>query len=267
MFIKINGFGIDYNIDGPKTGMPVVLIHGFPFSKAMWKPQIEALKKDYYVISYDLRGHGSSDVGNAQYTIEYLAEDFFKLLDALKLQKVVAVGLSMGGYIILRAIEKNPDRFLGIVLCDTRSEDDTNEVKIKRAIQARNVKIYGTKKFANIFLPTVFYEKNLNNKTEAVKLIRSIIEKTSPHAIAGMLIALAARTDTTPNLQNIKVPTLIMVGQFDELTPPASSIAMKEKIPNAELHILPDAAHMSNLENPEEFNRHLLDFLKKIKWS
>lgn len=265
MYIKINGFGIDYNLDGPKTGLPIVLIHGFPFSKEMWKPQIDVLKKDYLVLSYDVRGHGASDIGNAQYTIEYLTEDLFKLLDALQLSKVVAVGLSMGGYIILRAIERHPDRFRGIVLCDTRSEDDSNEVKIKRAIQARNVKIYGTKKYANIFLPTIFHEKNLNKKSEAVKLIRDIIEKTSPNAVAGMLIALAARTNTTGNLTNIKVPTLIMVGQFDELTPPACSTAMKEKIPGAEMHILPDAAHVSNLENPEEFNRHLLDFLKKIQ--
>lgn len=265
MYLKIGGFGIDYSIEGPKTGLPIVFIHGFPFSKDMWKPQVEALKQNYTVVTYDVRGHGASDVGNGQYTIEYCVDDLIGLLDALKLQHVILAGLSMGGYIALRAFEKHHDRFKGLVLCDTRSDDDTNEVKIKRAVQARNVKIYGMRKYANIYLPTIFYEKTLLKNPDAVKMIRGIIENTSPNATAGMLIALAARTNSTPSLSKIDIPTLIMVGQFDELTPPSASIAMKEKIQNADFHILPDAAHVSNLENPEEFNKHLINFLKKFE--
>jgi len=265
VYIKINGFGIDYNVEGPRTGIPVVFIHGFPFNKEIWKPQIEAFKKDYYIISYDVRGHGTSDVGNAQYTIEYCVDDFIHLLNILKVESAVVVGHSMGGYIALRAIERNPERFRGLVLCNTRSECDTNEVKINRALQAKAVKFHGTKKFANKFLPTAIYEKTIQNNPELVRSMCQIIEKTSPNAIAGMLIALSARTDSTPSLTKINVPTLIMVGQFDELTPPSVSISMKEKIPNAELNILPNSAHLSNLENPEEFNQHLLEFLNKIK--
>ncbi|MDI6767587.1 MAG: alpha/beta fold hydrolase [Bacteroidota bacterium] len=265
MYLKIGGFGIDYSLEGPKTGLPIVFIHGFPFGKEMWKPQVEALKQDYIVVTYDLRGHGASDVGNGQYTIEYCVDDLMGLIDALKLQQVIVVGSSMGGYIALRAYERHSDRFKGLVLCNTRSDDDTNDVKIKRALQARNVKIYGMRKFANKYLPAIFYEKILFKNPDVVKMIRGIIEKTSPNAAAGMLIALAARTNSTPSLSKIEVPTLIMVGQFDEMTPPSASIAMKEKIQNAELHILPDAAHMSNLENPEEFNKHLINFLKKIE--
>jgi len=265
MYIKINGFGIDYNMAGPPAAIPVVLIHGFPFSKEMWKPQIEVLIKEYCVVSYDLRGHGSSDIGNAQYTIEYCVDDFIGLLDILKISKAIVVGLSMGGYIALRAIERNPERFMGLVLCNTRSESDSNEAKIKRVIQAKSAKMYGINKFANHFLSTVFYENTIKKNPEVVRLIREIIENTSPIAVAGTLIALAARTDTTASLPNIKVPTLIMVGQFDELTPPALSKSMKEKITNSEMHIIPDAAHLSNLENSEEFNRHLLEFLNKIK--
>jgi len=264
MYLKVNGFGIDYTLDGVRTGLPVLLIHGFPFSKEMWKPQIEILKEDYYVLSYDVRGHGASDVGNGQYTIEYCVDDLIGLLDNLKIPQVVAVGLSMGGYIALRAIERNPGRFKGLVLCDTRSEDDSNEVKIKRAVQARNVKIYGMRKFAASFLPTILYDETLKNNSDAVELLRKIMEKTSPDAVAGILIALGGRTNTTRSLSNIKVPTLIMVGQYDELTPPSFSLSMKEKIPNSEMHLISNAAHISNLENAEEFNRYLLRFLEKI---
>ena len=264
MYTKINGFGIDYIVEGSSTNLPVVLIHGFPFSKKMWGPQIEALKTDYYVVAYDVRGHGLSDVGNGQYTIEYCVDDLVGLLDLLKISQAVVVGLSMGGYIALRTAERNPDRLKGLVLCDTRSEADTNETKIKRTLQAKSVKIFGAKKFANTFIPTVLYENTIKKNPEIVKLLREIIDRASPIAITGMLIALAARTDTSSWLRNIDVPTLLMAGKYDELTPPTILSSMKEVIPNAEMHIIPDAAHLCNLENPDEFNKHLLAFLKKI---
>jgi 3-oxoadipate enol-lactonase len=265
MYVKVNGFGIDYIIEGPNSGIPIIFIHGFPFSKEMWRPQIAEFKKDYTVMSYDIRGHGLSDVGNGQYTIEYCVDDLFGLLDILHIPEAVIVGSSMGGYIALRAVEKNQDRFKGLVLCDTRSEDDSNEVKIKRAVNARNVKIYGMKKFANKFLPTVLTEQNVHKKTEVWRHLYDVIERNSANAMAGIMIALAGRTNSTPFLPNIKIPTLIMVGQFDELTPPSCSISMKEKISDSELHIIPNAAHMSNAENSEEFNKILRKFLKSIE--
>jgi 3-oxoadipate enol-lactonase len=263
MYVKIKGFGINYNIDGPATGIPVVFIHGFPFSQEMWKSQVDILRAEYYVVTYDVRGHGQSDIGSAQYAIEYFVDDLIGLLDHLRISQCVLVGLSMGGYIALRATEREPDRVRGLVLCNTKSEADTNEQKLKRANQAKNVKIFGIKKFAESFIKTIFAEKTFQQNQDAVKLIRKLIEQTSTSTIAGTLIALAARTDTTPSLSRINVPTLIMAGQFDEVAPPSLSFSMKEKIPNAELQIIPNAAHISNLENPEEFNKHLINFLKK----
>jgi 3-oxoadipate enol-lactonase len=257
--------GIEYETDGPRTGIPVVFIHGFPFNKSMWKPQVEALKNNHYVITYDLRGHGASDAGDGQYTVEQFVDDFIGLLDHLKLSKVVAAGLSMGGYVALRAAERHPDRFRGLVLCDTRSEADGNDGKIKRANQVKAVKNEGLKKFAESFLKAAFYEKTFEENPQAVETIRTVIESSSPLAVSGTLIALAARTDTTSSLFTIKVPTLILVGQHDAITPPSASHAMKEKIPNSELHIIPKAGHLSNLENPEEFNLHLIQYLNKLK--
>ena len=264
MRFMTNGIGIDYETEGPRTGLPIVLIHGFPFSKEMWKPQVEALKKEYYVITYDVRGHGASDVGDGQYAVEYFVDDLIALLDHLKLSKIIVAGLSMGGYIALRAVERNPERFRGLVLADTRSEADGNEGKIKRAVQAKTVKTDGMQKFAGTFLSAVFYPRTFETNPQAIEMIRKIIERSSPIAVAGTLLALAARTDTTSSLFSMTIPTLILVGQHDALTPPSASHAMKDKIPNAEIHVLPKSGHMSNLENSEDFNRHLLNFLGKL---
>ncbi len=265
MRFKTDVTEIDFEVDGSRTGVAVVLIHGFPFSRAMWKPQIEALRKEHHVIAYDVRGHGASPVGDGQFSIEYFVDDLMALLDHLKISRSVAIGLSMGGYIALRAIERHPDRFRGLVLCDTRSEADGNEGKIKRAGQAKAVKISGVKVFADAFVKGLFYEKTFQTNPQAVEAIRQMIERTSPTAVAGTLLALAARTDTTASLFSIKVPALILVGRHDTLTPPSASHAMKEKIPGAEIHILPNAGHLSNLEQADEFNFHLLNFLKRVQ--
>jgi 3-oxoadipate enol-lactonase len=259
------GLAIEYDVAGPRAGLPVVLVHGFPFDRHMWKPQIEALKERYHVVTYDLRGFGASGAGDCQYSIEYFVDDLIALLDHLKIPKAVVAGLSMGGYIALRAIERHPDRFRGLVLADTRSEPDTNEGKINRASQARSVKKDGMKKFADAFLPAAFHPETPARLPEVVRMIRTVIEQTSPLSAAGTLIALSARTDTTPSLYTINVPSLILVGQHDTITPPTASNAMKEKIRDSELYIIPGAGHLSNLENAEEFNRRLLQYLTKLK--
>ncbi|HLF13828.1 MAG TPA: alpha/beta fold hydrolase, partial [Bacteroidota bacterium] len=162
-------------------------------------------------------------------------------------------------------IERHPDRFRGLVLCDTRAEADGNEGKIKRARQAAGVKNNGLAEFSENFLKAVFCEKTLAEKPDVVDPIRSVIARTTPLAVAGTLIALAGRTDSTASLYRIAVPSLIMVGRHDAVTPPSASQAMKDKIPGAELHVIPDAGHMSNLENPEEFTTHLFNFFHKLK--
>jgi 3-oxoadipate enol-lactonase len=260
-----DGIGMEYEVAGPRTGVPVVLIHGFPFNRHMWKPQVGELKQHHYVVTYDIRGFGESDAGDGQYSVEYFVDDLISLLDHLRIPRAVAAGLSMGGYIALRAIERHPDRFRGLILADTRSEPDTNEGKVKRAEQARSLKKEGMKKFADSFLPGVFDPETPNKRPEVVRMVRTMIESASPAAAAGTLIALAARTDTTPALYNINVPSLILVGRHDSITPPAAASAMKGKMREAELQIISGAGHLSNLENPEEFNRHILKFLNKLK--
>ncbi len=264
MKATVNNISINYSDRGNPSGTPVVFIHGFPFSQAMWNPQVDLLSKTYRVITYDVRGHGESDIGDGQYMIEFFVDDFIGLLDHRKINKAVVCGLSMGGYIALRAIERNPERFRALILCDTRSEADPSEGRLKRAASIKTVKAQGVKVFAEGFVKAVCAPQTFQTKPDVVRFIQEIIEKTSPIGICGTLLALASRTDTTALLPNIKVPTLILVGEHDTLTPPSAAQAMKEKIPNSELQIIANAAHMSNLENPEAFNSKLGKFLERL---
>jgi len=264
MHLLINGHNLFVLDGGRPQGTPVVFVHGFPFSHAMWKPQMEALGASYRTIAYDVQGHGLSDVGDGQYSIESHVDDLFALMDALKLRKAVAVGLSMGGYILLRALEREQDRFLAAALCDTRAEADSDEAKLRRFAGTVSVKKTGSALFADTFVKGVFAPATPGVNPDAVAFIRTIIAHTPPLSIAGTLLALASRTDTTRMLGSVRIPVLILVGEQDVTTPPDASRLMAERIPGAELHIIPGAAHMSNLENPAAFNAHLLAFLRRV---
>ncbi len=254
---------IYYEDQGPQEAMPLVFIHAFPFNLTMWNPQIQALSKKYRVISYDIRGHGKSDVGDGHYTIELFVDDLMALLDHLKIKKTIICGLSMGGYIALRALERHPKRFSALVLCDTRSEADSDEAKIKRSATLRLLKEKGVPFFAEEFVKLAFAPETFKSNPSAIQMVKEMILNNSSLGIGGALLALACRTDTTAALKQITIPTLILVGEKDQITPPSAALAMKEKIPNAEMYIISQAGHLSNLENPIEFNQKLLTFLSK----
>lgn len=264
MIVHINGDPFNYVEVGNPSGMPVVFIHGFPFSHEMWKPQLDVMDKRFRAIAYDIRGHGDSYVGDGQYTIEGHVDDLIALLDHLKIQKAVLVALSMGGYITLRALERNPERFRAAVLCDTRSEADGNEGKFKRFASIVAVKKNDSAAFADGFVKNVFAAETFQKNPKAIDQIHTTIRRTPELSIAGTQLALASRTDTTASLPNIKIPVLILVGELDVTTPPAASQAMRDRIHGSELHIIPHAAHMSNIENPEFFNERLLGFLDRV---
>ncbi len=264
MMVYLNGDPFNCVEVGNPTAMPIVFIHGFPFNHQMWKPQLEVVGKSYRAIAYDVRGHGDSYVGDGQYTIEGHVDDLIALLDFLKIKKTVVVALSMGGYIALRALERIPERFAAAVLCDTRSEADGNEGKLKRFASVAAVKKTGSAAFADGFVKAVFAAEALQKIPNAVEEIRTAIRRTPELSIAGTQLALASRTDTTASLPNIKIPTMILVGEFDVTTPPSASEAMHKQIPGSELHIIPHAAHMSNIENPGFFNEKLMSFLGRV---
>ncbi len=261
----VNGNEAYWVDEGESDAQPIVLIHGFPFSHEMWNPQIEVFAKQFRVIAYDLRGHGKSGVGDGQYVLEFFVDDLIGLLDRLKIGKAVLCGLSMGGYIALRAVERNPERVSGLILADTQAKADSNEAKLKRAAAVRSVKANGVNAYADSFVKSVFTPQSLGSKSEAVENIRRIIQSNSSLGICGALLALVSRTDTTETLAEINIPTLILVGEHDTLTPPTASQEMHNRIPSSEIHLIPGAAHLSNLENTYEFNKQVLSFLDRLR--
>jgi 3-oxoadipate enol-lactonase len=263
MKVLLNGISMNYAERGIPNGLPVIFLHGFPFSHKMWEPQMSMLPQNIRTISYDVRGHGFSDVGDGQYTIEMFVDDLIALLDYLVIERAIVCGLSMGGYIALRVVEQHPERIAGLVLCDTKSEPDTNEAKIKRTTTLKMIKSSGVHSFAEDFVKSIFWEGTFTNNPAAIEFIKQIIHANSPLGICGTLLALASRTDTTPSLPSIHVPTCLIVGEHDKLTPPSAARMMHESIAGSELHILPQAGHMSNLENSKSFNEVLTTFLRR----
>lgn len=257
----IDGVPIHFFDSGDAGKPPLALIHGFPLSSAMWEAQVAALKGKARLIAYDVRGHGRSGAGDGQYSIELFVDDLFALLDHLKIAKAALCGLSMGGYIALRAVERAPERVGGLVLCDTRSEADSNESKLKRAEAAKAVKRDGSAAFAEKFAPSVFSAASLAAGKPQVALVKRLIAAAPPIGVAGALLAMAGRTDTTAALARIAAPTLVIVGELDALTPPSSAKALADAIPGAELAVIPGAGHLSNLDQPELFNELLAGFL------
>lgn len=259
--ISVNGIQISYFEEGSAELLPVIFIHGFPFNKAMWVGQLQALKGKYRCIAYDVRGHGQSEVGAADFSMNLFADDLLAFLDALKIDNAVVCGLSMGGYIALHAIQKQPARFAGLILADTQCGADTPEGKDKRMktiafIKKNGLKVYAEESLKNLFAPVSF-----QSRKDVVKFIHQTILDTQAEVIRRTLQALADRTETCSYLPKIKTLVCVLVGKEDKVTPPAVAQKMADAINDSKLVIIDRAGHLTNLEQPEEFNKAVLDFL------
>jgi len=262
MRVDVNGSRLHYVDNGHFCKPAIVLIHAFPFSSRMWQSQIHALNGNYRVIAFDLRGQGGSDVGDGQFTLDFLVDDLISLLNHLDIDRAILCGLSMGGYVSLRAVERYTDRVLGLILCDTKSEADSNEGKLGRTAAIRAIKRDGVKSFAKTFLTNAFSPTSLRDQ-ELVNAALKIICRNKPLGLCGMLLALAGRTDTSSFQPKIRVPTLILVGQEDKITPPNLSRRLHVAIHGSDLRTIPRTGHLSSMENPKQFNRYLLKFLEQ----
>jgi 3-oxoadipate enol-lactonase len=258
----LNRLKIHFTDTGERNLVPAVLLHAFPLSGEMWQPQIEALRGKARCICPDHRGMGRSEGGDGQFTLEFLVDDLLALLDHLAVERAVLCGLSMGGYLAQRFHQRHPERVRGLILADTRSEADTDEGKLKRAAAMRLLKTQGIPAFAESFLPSAFTPAAIAAGTPAVEEARRLIHANSLQGLLGALLALATRTDTTASLAAIRLPTLLLVGAKDTLTPPSVMEKMKGRIPGARYKVIPRAGHFSNMENPEAFNRQVILFLK-----
>jgi pimeloyl-ACP methyl ester carboxylesterase len=229
----------------------------------MWQNQIEALKDDYFCIAYDVRGLGESTVGDGQYTLEAYVDDLFTLIRELNLNKPILCGLSMGGYIALRAVEREQAIFSGLILCDTKSEADDDNAKLKRAAGIAQINSGEFIKFIDSFVTNCFAPETPKEDEKMFLTTLFKAHKHDPIGVKGAIIAIMSRTDTTVSLSKIKLPTLVLCGSFDALTPPSVMRHLAEKIPNSEFAVIPRAGHMSPLENPNGVNDLIIGFLKR----
>jgi pimeloyl-ACP methyl ester carboxylesterase len=253
--LSVNDFGGE--------GKNLIFVHAFPMSSKMWEPQVNYFKDKFRVITYDVRGLGESKVEEYQYTMETYAEDLISVIKELKLEKVNAVGLSMGGYIILRAIVKQPELFASITLADTRAERDTDAGIISRSAAIDMIKSGKRNEFLEQFTKNLVAPANYENP-EFRRNLDKIISENSDESICAAMIALATRTSTLEHLPEFNKPALVIAGEYDVLTPPPMAEVMKSVLPDSRLEIIPNSGHLSNMEEPEKFNEVLLKFLNEI---
>ncbi|MBI5661765.1 MAG: alpha/beta fold hydrolase [Ignavibacterium album] len=256
--------GLSVFLEGNNSNKPIIFLHGFPYDHTMWHAQIEILKDKYFCVSYDIRGLGESPAGDGQFTMESFVDDLEIILNELKLIKPVICGLSMGGYITLRALERMRDKFSAAILCDTRSEADSNEGKLKRAAAIKRINKEGLAPFAKDFITNCFADSFIHNKKDGLNKIIEHSSTFNPVGVKGCLLAMLSRTDTTQTLTEIKIPTLLVCGENDALTPPSVMKEMFHKIPDAEFVEIKNAGHMTPIENPDEVNKAILNFLSKL---
>ncbi|MDQ3019729.1 MAG: alpha/beta hydrolase [Bacteroidota bacterium] len=259
---KLNGISIN---DYEGSGVPLIFIHAYPLCSRMWDSQVEYFKDKFRVITYDIRGLGySNELDYDIFTMEELVNDLFDIIDHLKLGKVNVCGLSMGGYIILRAVVREPERFTSIILADTKAEGESNESLINRSNSIIKLKSAKKDEFLDEFLTKLLSEESYKN--EKIKsFVGLIMTWMDVKGLCANLIAIATRTTTFYQVKEINIPTLIIVGKKDVLTPPVHSFYLKEKIKNSTFKVIEDAGHLSNMEKPEEFNIAIEEFFQNIK--
>jgi len=257
---------INNNISIYQNGNPqnkgILFIHGFPYDHNMWQKQVEELETVYHCISYDIRGLGSSPAGDGQFTMESFVDDVGFIIDELKLDKPILCGLSMGGYIAFRCMERMQDKFSGLIICDSKSEADNNEAKLKRANAIKTINTESVQKFVGDFIPGCFAQSSINNIKIPYKEVLNRSMKFDPAGVKGCQLAMLSRTDTTSYLPQIKIPALLICGEDDRLTPPEIMKLTAEKITNSEFVIVPEAGHMTPIENPKFVNKVITKFLK-----
>ncbi|UPQ79598.1 alpha/beta hydrolase [Flavobacterium azooxidireducens] len=258
--IEVNNIKLSYNDVGIGK-IPVVFLHGFPFNKSMWDNQLKTFEETHRFISVDFRSFGQSTNDDSALSMDLLGDDLIGFLNALKLRRVIICGLSMGGFVALNAITRYPERFAALILCDTNCVADKPEQREKRYKTIEEIEQNGTSKFSATFLDSVFADDTYSSNKELVTKINADILANTPEVIINGLKALAMRNETCSKLKQITVPTLIICGREDEVTPLEQSEFMNKHIKDSTLKVINNAGHLSNMEQPKDFNAELLEFL------
>lgn len=263
MIVTLNGLQVNFLDRSQAHEAALLLIHGFPLDHGMWAAQLRGLSPRVRVIAPDLRGFGRSEVTPGPLTMEQHADDLAALLDHLGIGGAVVAGLSMGGYIAFAFWRRHPQRVRALVLLDTRAEADSPQAKANRDATAAKVREAGVAAVAREMLPRLLAPANLGNDRIAGPAL-AMMARQPAAGIIGALAGLRDRPDSRPILPTISVPTLVLVGEQDALTPPADAATMAASIPDARLVVIPQAGHLSPFENPRAVNASLRAFLGEI---
>jgi 3-oxoadipate enol-lactonase len=262
MKLTANGISVNYTLDGPATAPVVTLSHSLAADLAMWDPQMKALTAKYRVLRYDTRGHGATEAPAGAYTLDQLAADAKALLQALGIATTHWIGLSMGGMIGQTLALSSPGLFQSLALCDTSSRVPAEA----RPVWQERIKTAQSQGMEPIVEPTIgrwFTASFVAARKDVVDPVRTRIRTTNPQGYAGCCAAIS-QLDLTDKISAIKVPTVVVVGEEDQGTPVAASRAIQGQIAGSQLEIIKSAAHLSNLEQPEEFTRIITTFLSRV---
>jgi len=252
--------------DESGDGLAVVLVHGFPLCRKMWRPQLTALAgAGCRVICPDLPGFGESPPLAGSASMHAYADAVIELLDDLGVERAVIGGMSMGGYVLLNLVERYPERLLGAMFIVTRAAADDAAGKQKRTLMAEAVR--GGKQIlvSDTFAGVLFAPETPPSKPRLVAEVRQWMETTSAAGLVGGLLAMRDRDDAVAKLAGFALPSLVVGAELDLAVPLAHARLLAEGLPDAELRIIPGAGHMANLEQPESFNAALVGFLKQFR--
>ena len=258
--------GVDIAYDDVGTGLPVLFIHGFPHDRTLWAPQLGGLLDRARCIAPDLRGFGDSEA-RGPYTMDAYAGDVIAVLDALQIERAVIAGLSMGGYVAFAVWRRHRERVRALILADTRAGADSDEARAKRRDMIALVRARGSGAVADAQIAGMVGRTTREKHPDIADAVHRMLTMAPVEGVVGALEAMMSRPDSTPTLATIDVPTLIVVGEEDVLTPPKEARAMHERIAGSRLEILTGAGHVSNVERPAAFNHVVSEFLGVLTYA
>ena len=249
--------------DDVGKGVPVIFIHGFPLCRAMWQPQAAALvKAGYRVVTPDLPGFGESPLLNGAVSMGSYADAMIGLLDHLDIEQAVVGGMSMGGYVLLNLAERYPQRLAAALYLVTRAAADDAAGKVRRGDLAGAVHRGDLVAVPEAFEKLLFAPGIAQRRPELIAKVRRWMDASSPEGVIAGLLAMRDRKDYLALLPTLAVPALVVGAAEDVAIPPIHAEALAAGLPDAELHVIPAAGHMVNLEQPAVINQVLLTFLK-----
>jgi pimeloyl-ACP methyl ester carboxylesterase len=246
-------------------GPAVVLLHAFPLNASMWSAQREALAGSYRVLCPDQRGFGGTQLGHDEPDLDEIADDIAAMLDNRKVETCVLGGLSMGGYVAMAFLRRHPDRVRGLILADTKAGADTPEAAANRLrIADEVIAASSAAQLVDEMLPALVGATTKEKRALVLGRVKALVERAPAYAVAWAQRAMAQRPDSFSTLAAVTVPTLVIVGEEDTLSPMADAKAMADAVPGATLVTIPESGHLTSVEAPEEFNAAVAEFLAAL---